>query len=289
EAVTNIVKHAKRGTLLARPIANKQSVGIEALAIDAGPGMENFAASSLDGASTVGTPGTGLGAIARLADELDVYTGSGRGTVLRMAMWDRDGERAPQEYEVGAVTVPKIGETVNGDAWGMETHAHGATFLVADGLGHGPDASRASSGAVDVLHRNPSESALRLLDLAHAKLRSTRGAAVAVIRHNAVSGEIEFAVIGNIAACVLHGESRRAMVSHNGILGHNVSRSQDFRYPWPPRSLLVAHSDGLQTQWNLAEYPGIVDCHASIIAALLFRDHSRHRDDVTVVVARSRR
>jgi hypothetical protein len=108
------------------------------------------------------------------------------------------------------------------------------------------------------------------------------------MRHELASGRMTFAGIGNIAACILDGDQRRAMVSHNGILGHNVSRSQEFEYQWPARARLIAHSDGLQTQWSLDGYPGINEHHPAIIAALLFRDYSRGRDDVTVLVARSR-
>jgi hypothetical protein len=141
---------------------------------------------------------------------------------------------------------------------------------------------------VEVLRRHPGESAIRIIDLAHAKLRATRGAAVAVMRHEAASGAVDFAGIGNIVACILDGPTRRGMVSHNGIVGHNVPKSQEFAYEWHPQSLFVAHSDGLQTQWSLEPYPGIEACHPSIIAALLVREHSRGRDDVTVVVARER-
>jgi hypothetical protein len=77
------------------------------------------------------------------------------------------------------------------------------------------------------------------------------------------------------------------MVSHNGIVGHNVHRSEEYRYPWPPGALLVAHSDGLETQWSLAAFPGLASRHPAMIAAMLFREHSRKRDDVAVVVARA--
>jgi hypothetical protein len=46
------------------------------------------------------------------------------------------------------------------------------------------------------------------------------------------------------------------------------------------------YSDGLGTQWDLGAYPGLRGRHPSIIAAVLYRDFSRRRDDVTVVVAR---
>jgi hypothetical protein len=40
----------------------------------------------------------------------------------------------------------------------------------------------------------------------------------------------------------------------------------------------------LQSRWALEHHPGIMSRHPAIIAAILFRDFSRGRDDVTVVV-----
>jgi anti-sigma regulatory factor (Ser/Thr protein kinase) len=285
ESVTNMVRHGGGGTFAARPLARNGSLGLEMLAIDAGRGMRDFADSARDGVSTGTTPGTGLGAIGRLSDEFEVQTGEGRGTILRMVVWDH--RPAPGEpYEVGSVLVPKAGETACGDAWAMETHADGVTFMVADGLGHGPDASRAAAMAMDVLRSHPEYPAVRLLELAHAKLRPTRGAAVAVIRHDRRAGEVAFAGVGNISAAIVEGEKSRAMVSHNGIVGHNMHKSEEYRYPWPRGALLVAHSDGLETQWDLGAFPGIARAHPSVIAAALFRRHTRKRDDVVVLVAR---
>ena len=285
EAVTNMVRHGDGGTFTARPLALRGSLGIEMLAIDSGPGMRDFAHSATDGVSTGTTPGTGLGAIGRLCDEFEVQTTQGHGTILRMVVWDKPPGDA-ESYQVGAVLVPKSGETACGDAWAVQYHAEGATFMMADGLGHGPDASRAASMAMDVLQRHPEFDVLRLLDLVHAKLRPTRGAAVAVMRHVRRSGEVAYAGVGNISATIVDGATRRAMVSHNGIVGHNMAKSQEYRYPWPRGALLVAHSDGLESQWDLGAFPGIARAHPSVIAAALFRRHTRKRDDVVVMVAR---
>jgi hypothetical protein len=288
EAATNMVRHAGGGTFVARALARDGALGVEMLAIDAGAGMADFGRSAVDGFSTGGTPGTGLGAIGRLSDEFEAHTAEGAGTILRMVLWNRAVSADRGGYVAGGVTVPKPGETASGDAWAMEAHEDGATFVVVDGLGHGPDAARAAAMAVEVLHRHPGYPAIRLLDLAHGRLRPTRGAAVAFIRHERGRGEVAYAGVGNIAACIIDGDSRRAMVSHNGIVGHNMHRSEEYRYPWPRGALLVAHSDGLESHWDLGAFPGIRERHPAVIAAALFRRHTRKRDDTVVLVARER-
>ncbi len=286
EAATNILKHAGRGWLQVRPMDEGGGLGIEMLAIDLGPGIEDFRESSRDGVSSVGTPGTGLGAIQRHAEEFEVYSHRGVGTVLRMVMRAASAVVPRPRYQMGAILVPKSGETACGDAWAMASHPDGATFLVVDGLGHGPDAARAAAVAVETLHRSPEHAPIRILDAAHGRMRATRGAALAVMRHDRTTGELAFAGVGNISATLVEGGARRTMVSHSGIVGHNVHKSQEFRYPWPRGALLIAHSDGLATQWDLAAFPGIASHHPSIVAAALFGAHTRHRDDVVVMVAR---
>jgi hypothetical protein len=59
----------------------------------------------------------------------------------------------------------------------------------------------------------------------------------------------------------------------------------EFEYPWPDQNaMVVMHSDGLGTRWDLAAYPGLSQRHPAVVAAVLYRDFTRGRDDVTVVV-----
>ncbi|HET6900551.1 MAG TPA: serine/threonine protein kinase, partial [Vicinamibacteria bacterium] len=100
---------------------------------------------------------------------------------------------------------------------------------------------------------------------------------------------VRFAGVGNIAGSVWNGTHSHHTVSHNGTAGHGTVRIREFTYPWPKGALLVLASDGLATRWTLEQYPGLSTRHPSLVAAILYRDHSRQRDDVTVVVAREPR
>jgi hypothetical protein len=120
-------------------------------------------------------------------------------------------------------------------------------------------------------------------------LKKTRGAAMAVASLNLERGIMSFAGIGNIAASIIApGTPSRGMASHNGTVGHHMNRAQEFTFPWNPQSVLIMASDGLNTRWDLQPYPGIWSKHPAIIAGLLYRDFSRERDDITVLVAKNR-
>jgi hypothetical protein len=72
-----------------------------------------------------------------------------------------------------------------------------------------------------------------------------------------------------------------------GTAGLEARKINPFTYRYNPGAMLIMHSDGLQTQWGLDRYPGIVRHHPSVVAGALFRDYTRGRDDVTVLVLRT--
>jgi anti-sigma regulatory factor (Ser/Thr protein kinase) len=280
EAATNILKHAGSGEILLRPIAGK---GLEVLAIDSGPGIVSLQSAFADGTSTAGSYGVGFGAMRRLAAVFDVYSTPGQGLVLYMLLC-ASGQDCIPSRTIGVICLPIQGETIPGDCWGMALAPTEATLMVADGLGHGVLAAEASEAAVSLLGREATARPAMLIDDAHALLRSTRGAAVAVAYMDSISETLTYAGIGNIAAHVYFGADRRQLVSHNGIVGSNMRKVQEFTCDWKEGAMLVMHSDGLGSRWDLDAYPGLAARHPALIAAILYRDHCRGRDDVTVVV-----
>lgn len=288
EIATNMLKHAKEGMCLLSPICRHGIFGVELLATDCGPGISDFAFSSRDGVSTVGTAGTGLGAIQRLANEFDFYSLPGKGTAFSMRFWPTETPESTA-VEFSAVCIPIPSEEECGDGWAVSLSANSARLLVVDGLGHGPDAAVAARYAIESFGQLPNAGMRVLIDASHMALRPTRGAAIAVAEINYQTETYAFAGIGNISACVIDGTSRKQLVSHNGIVGHNVRKIQEFTVPCPTYSLIIMASDGINTQWDLTAYPGLSSRAPGLIAAILLRDFSRGRDDATVLVARFHR
>jgi anti-sigma regulatory factor (Ser/Thr protein kinase) len=286
EVATNLVKHGRGGDVIARRINAGAAAGLQILALDRGPGIENVGASLRDGYSTAGTPGTGLGAVRRLSSRFDIYSQPGAGTAVLSEMWTQPP--APDGPDVGAVSVPKRGETECGDGWAISHDRRGFTIMVVDGLGHGTLAARASAEAIRAFHAVATQSPRAIIQAIHEALRATRGAAVAVASVDGTAGVVRFAGVGNIAAVVVPPTGPcRHMVSHNGTAGHEARRIEEFTYPWPADGLLVMQSDGLTQKWDLDRYPGLARKHPALIAGILYRDFHRAHDDATVVVARA--
>lgn len=291
EAASNLIKHAGGGELIVQVQRWDQAGGwLEVLALDRGPGMNDVGRCLSDGYSTAGSLGTGLGAIARLSDDYGIYSQPGIGTVIWARLDAKPGTRAVGDDApaMAAVSVPAPGEVECGDNWAM-IRGHGQSLLmVVDGLGHGPLAAEAAEAAVGVLQDRQAGEPVDLIEAAHVALRSTRGAALAIARIDPARGQVRYAGVGNISGVVVDGRDGRtvSMVSHNGTVGHIVRKIQAFDYPWSEDSLLIMHSDGLSTRWDLTRYPGLSRRPPGLVAGILYRDHKRGRDDATVVVAR---
>ncbi|HMF75113.1 MAG TPA: ATP-binding SpoIIE family protein phosphatase [Bryobacteraceae bacterium] len=296
EAATNLMKHARQGEILIGVCQQDGRDGVEVLAFDRGPGIENIEACLKDGYSNAGTSGAGLGAIARLADEFDIYSQSGKGTTLVARLYPpksgqtgSNGASALQTsaLQIGAVQVPVRGERECGDSWGWRTAGDGMVVMIADGLGHGPDAAEASRTAVSALASAKDLAPAALLERAHRALQHTRGAAIAIAAIDQKANQVQFAGVGNISAVILQPTATQHLVSHNGTAGHNVRKIQEFSYGWSPSAALVMHSDGITTHWRMNTYPGLARHHPALLAATLLRDESRGRDDACVVVVRN--
>lgn len=289
EIATNLLKHAGGGELVIHELVEPTAHGLELYALDKGCGMANLDICLEDGYSTAGSPGTGLGAIQRQSQTMDVYSQPGKGTALVARCWRKDSKPEDSVLDVAGFSVPLRGETACGDAWTVHHHSHGCVLLIVDGLGHGELAAAAAREAVATFHSHTHLAPLQLLQQIHAGLRGTRGAAGAVLSLDVNTGVLEFAGVGNIAAGIVEAERTRHAVSVGGILGQDVHNWRQFSYPWFPGDPLVAHSDGIGTRWDLGLHPGLRLQSPALIAAVLYRDFVRGRDDATVVVARARR
>jgi anti-sigma regulatory factor (Ser/Thr protein kinase) len=287
EIATNLVKYSNEGELLVSS-AEGGPKNLDIIALDRGPGIKDLAGSLRNGYSTTGSPGTGLGAIVRQSDMFDIYTQPGKGTAVfsRVRPTQRSAPGFRWELEIGAVCKAAPGQDVSGDAWKARCQPDGGLIVIVDGLGHGPAAAEAAQKAVRTFDASSHISPASMVSAMNGALRSTRGAAVAVARIDFTAGTMAFAGIGNISGTLIDGEVTRKTVSHNGIVGHAMRSVQEFVYPCSRNTLVVLHSDGLATNWHLQAYPGLTEKHPGAIAAILYRDFTRGRDDVTVVVAR---
>lgn len=285
EAARNAVVYGGGGQLLLSGTRSKNETRMDIVALDRGPGIADLARALQDGYSTGGTPGTGLGAIKRMAEVFDIFSNA-KGTAIfaRIEQPENGSQMRKSPVELARLVSPITGEKVCGDNVAWEINGDRCIALVVDGLGHGPLAAEAADEAVRVFRLHSSESPTSLITRMHDALKKTRGAAAAVAEVRTLAGTLVYAGVGNISGSILSNTLSRSLISHNGTLGHVMSRVQEFKVEWPKDGILVMHSDGLQSRWDLSRYPGLLARRPALIAGVLLRDFRRERDDASVLV-----
>jgi serine/threonine-protein kinase RsbT len=89
EVARNITAYAGEGEVMLRPVEQDGRRGIEVLAVDEGPGIDDVELAMQDGYTTGNGLGLGLPGTRRLVDDFDLQTTPGAGTTVRLVKWSR--------------------------------------------------------------------------------------------------------------------------------------------------------------------------------------------------------
>lgn len=284
EACTNILQHAGTGEILISAWADSDDTHVVFFAIDKGPGMHNVAKCLQDGFSTGDSRGVGLGAIARLSNFFDVYSMPDKGCIIHAEFCNHISS-LPKASAVNGINVAKPGEIACGDAWDFAQWATNILRLtMVDGLGHGDIAALSAEQIICNLNSVTSSLKNSLIH-AHHCVNELRGGVAAIAEIDLAAGYLSFCGVGNLSGTVWEGNNKvRGLVSHNGTLGESVHTLREYTYPFSPQNILILHTDGLKSGWELSDYPGITMKSPSLIAAVLYRDFAHRQDDVGVLV-----
>jgi anti-sigma regulatory factor (Ser/Thr protein kinase) len=289
ELATNLIKHAQGGKLTLTPLANDGRVGLEIESRDSGPGIADVEQALADRYSTAGSRGTGLGAVNRLMDELDIASPPGAGTRIACRKWVRQHTCSirPCPLAFGVATRARRPGEDNGDAFVVKHWAESVLVGVIDGLGHGQLAHRAAQAARQYVESHfdlPLDQIFRGVGRA---CRSTRGVVMALARFDWGQGRLAFASVGNIEARVFPSSASFPFPIRRGVIGFNAPNAMVTEHPWPPGHVLVLHSDGLRTHWNWQDFPGLAEQPAQALAQEFLRLLAKEEDDATVIVVRN--
>jgi serine/threonine-protein kinase RsbT len=94
EVARNITTYATRGEVLVSIVHDQDRAGIQVIARDDGPGIEDLERAMQDGFTTGGGLGLGLPGARRLVDDFSIDSAPGRGTTVTLVKWSRSAARA---------------------------------------------------------------------------------------------------------------------------------------------------------------------------------------------------
>lgn len=290
ELTSNLLKFGEHNReFLWKSVFQDGGSGIEILVLDKGPGIPNISQALRDGYSTSGTAGEGLGAIQRLSDFFDIYSQPGKGTAILVRLFSRNTSHAYKQLNIAAVSVPKPGEKFCGDGYEIKYNPENHIFeiLILDGLGHGTEAFKAAQAALKVFTDVNETDPHLILRQIHQSIKNTRGAVGMALHYNFKQQILFYCGVGNISGKFVGYDGDKNLLSFNGIIGHILSpRIHDQQSSWTRGRLLILHSDGINSRWDLAKYPQIQKHDPALIAGCLYRDFNRATDDVTIIVSK---
>lgn len=293
EISSNIVKHTPGGSIFVKHFIKGAVEGIEIISIDNGPGMVNPLMMLKDGVSTTKTLGQGLGAIKRLSDNFDIYSAPKWGTILLSRVFknaDAKDLLSKEIFITSTLMVPKKGEDFCGDGYKILTKKNTCQILAFDGLGHGPEAQKASEAAVksfaETRNLNPAEQLRKM----HLSIKHTRGGVGMAFSIDLQNQSLSYCGVGNISARVLSEGKLKSCISYNGIVGHtfpNTLNSNSIH--WAKEDFLIITSDGIINRWDISALPNILNHDIGIVTAGLLKDFYRGTDDCLVMIIKCNR
>lgn len=292
ELISNLVKHARRGKITLVPLFKGRNKGIQIESIDEGKGIPDVKKAISDGYSTAESLGSGLGAVNRIMDELEIISPyKGKGTYIITKKWLAEKSPHPVAIcplEFGAATQPCPGSHFNGDSFVIIRNNKIAVLAVIDGLGHGQFAHKAAQAARNYIERHYTQPIMNLFKGVERACSSTRGVVMAIARFEWINKRMIFGSIGNIGVRVFRSPGPMNFVIRRGVIGLNAPNPVITEHEWEPEYIMILHSDGLKTHWGWRDFSPIVYKSATAIAHHLLHKFARGDDDATVLVVKGK-
>jgi hypothetical protein len=184
-----------------------------------------------------------------------------------------------------------VGQTVSGDCYLVKTTASGALAMVADGLGHGEPAARASDAVVEVINSVAADD----LDLVsyvrrcHERLvGDSHGVVMSMASFDEEAGLMTWLGIGNVAGVLFHtrpggGPAREFLIQRRGVVGSILPTLTPFTVPVVAGDVLVLATDGVRQGFAQSVRP-TEPPHR--IAKHILEQYALPTDDALVLVVR---
>lgn len=290
ELASNLLKHSGQGRLTLTPLRDGGRSGIQIESADNGPGIEDVEQAMIDGFSTVGSLGCGLGVVNRLMDEFDIASErQGRkGTRIVCKRWRslNDPSVGSCPLDIGAATRPHPAMEVNGGAFVIEKWGETALVGVIGGLGHGPFAFQAAQAARLYVEDHRDQPLGAIFSGVERACRGTYGVVMALARFDWGRQTLTHASVGNIESRVFGCGQKTNFIVRRGSIGLNAPNPVVTEHLWDYAQVMVMHSDGLATRWQWEDFPDLQDTPATTAAWQLLHRLARDDDDATVLVVK---
>lgn len=193
--------------------------------------------------------------------------------------------------EIGFFTLPCVGEIVSGDDCFIRMEDGHLVLALVDGAGHGPAARQVTELALDILGSQPLgfTAEEHLADL-HAKLKRTKGGAIAVVSLQASGSGWKgaYRAVGDIRMAVLSSDTVKLLPAGDGVVGYAMRAAPAGRLELVQGDILLMASDGIHTGFEGRLVYSQLPAVALDVARRVVFDHKLDHDDSSCLAFRIR-
>jgi serine phosphatase RsbU (regulator of sigma subunit) len=176
-------------------------------------------------------------------------------------------------------------ELVNGDIGFVSVDEEQLFVGIVDGAGHGSEANTIAQTSRDFLEKNKDAELPELMNALHENLRGTRGGVAIIGKLDYRSLQLRYVGIGNAVLRKFGNSSERA-VTQDGVIGYQIRTPQEKLMQISGGDVLVMHTDGITSYFDVNDYPEILNDDAKTIANNLINEFGKNNDDATCIVIR---
>lgn len=184
--------------------------------------------------------------------------------------------------DIGSASRTMSGQTVCGDRYAVVRGEQQTLIVLADGLGHGPQAAAAAEAACEIVRANHELGLTELMRACGEGLRGTRGAAVALMRIHERDHSLDHVAIGNVEVVARSVHPIRP-ICLPGVVGGPMRKLFEQSFSLTRGDCVVAFTDGISSRLEIDKYRGR---DAQAVAQAILDDWGKGHDDATCVVFR---
>lgn len=156
---------------------------------------------------------------------------------------------------------------------------------IMDVLGHGAEAYEVAVKATSFLRNNFQRNIHALTNELHKHLIGTRGLAGNLLFLSKETGIVSYVGIGNVST-ISFGKSYTRMVNQDCIIGFNLRNPKEQTFMLNKGDLLLMHSDGIESIYNIEDNTGIFSGNCEQIATGVVQKLGKPSDDKACFVLR---
>ena len=176
-------------------------------------------------------------------------------------------------------------ESVNGDTAFVDVEQEQMFLGIVDGAGHGPEAHSIAQACRAFLEENKSTELPALMQALHEKLRGTRGGVALIGKLDFEQLQLRYVGVGNIALRKF-GVVMKREITQEGVIGYQIRTPQEKMLQLSPGDVVVMHTDGITSQFDIGDYPQILKDDAKTIGNKVIEKFCKNNDDATCLVIR---